>query len=76
MIQRGRCVVFQRDSQPTQLANGRWNCSGPEWPKFKPHLGCNLKLECEGGEDEAHCRYSPCRDGGFQLEARLNFLEP
>ena len=65
-----RLTMFQKSKKPAQLADGRWNCTGPEWPRFNPHLGCNLKKDCEGGEDEAQCRHTPCLDGGFQLDNR------
>nr|KAG5710814.1 hypothetical protein BaRGS_026965 [Batillaria attramentaria] len=37
---------------PKQLPDGKWNCSVPHWTQFRPHLTCNLELECAGGEDE------------------------
>ena len=49
---------FHNDSAlPEQLPGGKWNCSGPHWPGLRPHLGCNMMRECEGGEDEAGCEY-------------------
>jgi hypothetical protein len=42
----------------TQLANGRFNCSR-HYAAFRQHLECNVRLECEGGEDETEdCPYT------------------
>jgi hypothetical protein len=35
----------------TQLPNGRFDCSR-HYAAFRQHLECNVRLECEGGEDE------------------------
>ncbi|KAL8596880.1 hypothetical protein ACOMHN_060688 [Nucella lapillus] len=42
---------------PSRVPGGLWNCSVPEWPHFERHFLCNLKRECEGGEDEVTCPY-------------------
>ncbi|KAL8596879.1 hypothetical protein ACOMHN_060687 [Nucella lapillus] len=42
---------------PSRVPGGLWNCSVPEWPHFERHFRCNLKRECEGGEDEVTCPY-------------------
>jgi hypothetical protein len=42
----------------TQLPNGRFNCSR-HYAAFRQHLECNVRLECEGGEDETEaCPYT------------------
>jgi hypothetical protein len=51
----GLSISFQNTAVPEQLLSGLWNCSSPEWPRFKPHLRCNLVVECEEGEDEVGC---------------------
>ena len=63
--------VSQISRKPTRLDSGQWNCTGSEWHRFKPHLQCNLKTECEGGEDEAECHHKPCHNVGFLVDDRL-----
>jgi hypothetical protein len=42
----------------TQLPSGLFNCS-QHYEAFRQHLDCNVKLECEGGEDETEaCPYT------------------
>ena len=44
---------------PGLLTTGFFNCSVSHYASFQQHLHCNLKQECEGGEDEgAHCPFS------------------
>ena len=44
---------------PGLLTTGFFNCSVSHYTSFQQHLHCNLKQECEGGEDEgAHCPFS------------------
>ena len=44
---------------PVTLNTGLYNCSVDYYWRFKLHLDCNLKVECEDGRDEAeHCPYS------------------
>ena len=46
-------------SAPGLLTTGLFNCSVPHYTSFQQHLHCNLKQDCEGGEDEgAHCPFS------------------
>ena len=45
--------------QPQSLNSGRFNCSVDDYWRFRSHLDCNLKAECEDGRDEAgHCPFS------------------
>ncbi|XP_070175951.1 uncharacterized protein [Littorina saxatilis] len=44
-------IHSDRETPPT-VRRGVFNCSVPFFPAFKQHLACNLKAECEGGEDE------------------------
>nr|KAG5710813.1 hypothetical protein BaRGS_026964 [Batillaria attramentaria] len=37
---------FAWPAVPQQLPGGKWNCSVPHWPRFRPHLTCNLEPEC------------------------------
>ena len=60
----------QNFSLPSQLSDGRWNCSLPHWTEFKRHFPCNLQAECVGGEDEKDCHYtnvSRCGAGAISL---------
>jgi hypothetical protein len=42
----------------TQLPNGLFNCS-QHYTAFRQHLECNVRLECESGEDETEaCPYT------------------
>ena len=42
----------------TQLSPGIFDCS-KNYESLKPHLACNKKVECEGGEDETNdCPYT------------------
>ncbi|KAK7096195.1 hypothetical protein V1264_005518 [Littorina saxatilis] len=44
---------------PRRLQSGLFNCSVPSYASFKQHVHCNMKQECEGGEDEGgHCPFS------------------
>ena len=44
---------------PQRLSSGLFNCSTEDYRRFKPHLDCNLKVECEDGRDETdHRPYS------------------
>ena len=51
---------MQRERKPQRLAGAQWNCSVPHWADFKPHLACNLLVQCPGREDEAGCGYPTC----------------
>jgi hypothetical protein len=61
---------------PTQLASGRWDCSGPAWPHFQHHLHCNLLTECHGAEDEAGCEFTTarCGPGAFLADDMCYFV--
>ena len=44
---------------PVTLNTGLYNCSVDYYWRFHHHLDCNLKVECEDGQDETeHCPYS------------------
>jgi hypothetical protein len=50
------------------LPSGLWNCSVPHWSQLKRHFPCNLRQDCEAGEDETYCpyyRYSTCRHSSW-----------
>ena len=60
---------MQREQRPERLSGTQWNCSVPHWEDFKPHLACNLMVQCPGREDEAGCGYTTCGpdDSGFTV---------
>ena len=31
------------------------------WPRFKPHLACNLRVQCDQVQDEEDCEHCTCR---------------
>ena len=45
-----------KSETPRRLSNGLYNCSGHDYGRFRQHLDCNLKVECEDGRDES----GPC----------------
>ena len=48
-----------KDITPHRLNSGLYNCSVHDYWRFKPHLHCNMKEECEDGRDETeHCPFS------------------
>ena len=48
-----------RNKAPQKLSSGLFNCSVDYYWRFKQHLDCNLKVECEDGRDETeHCPFS------------------
>ena len=51
---------FHADSEaPRTLASGLFACNDRRYVSFKQHVHCNLRTECEGGEDEgSHCSFS------------------
>ena len=53
-------VSFHPKSKtPQRLSSGLYNCSVDYYWTFKQHLDCNLKVECEDGQDETgHCPFS------------------
>ena len=61
---------------PTKLASGLFNCSVSYYTQFKDHVDCNMKLECEGREDErGHCPFSsPACDGSVAVRHKCYTL--
>ena len=57
-------LIVQMTSQPKQVKEGLWNCSGPSWPDFRHHFFCNRRIDCADAEDEYDCPYTLCADGG------------
>ena len=54
-----RISFHPKDKVPQRLDNGMYNCSVDFYWRFKHHLDCNLKVECEDGRDETgHCPFS------------------
>ncbi|KAK7113214.1 hypothetical protein V1264_012549 [Littorina saxatilis] len=52
---------------PVKLESGLFDCSR-HYTAFRQHLDCNLRQECEGGEDEAdHCPHSSAQCTGGVL---------
>ena len=48
-----------KNKVPQKLSTGLFNCSVDYYWRFKQHLDCNLKVECEDGRDETeHCPFS------------------
>ena len=45
----------------------------PHWPDFQPHLACDQRRDCLGGEDERDCPYRRCRHGGLAITDRCYF---
>ena len=51
---------------PLKLNGGLYNCSGDDYWKFRQHLDCNLRVECEDGRDERdQCPFSSPACGGW-----------
>ena len=57
---------------PQRLSNGLFNCSVDYYWRFQQHLDCNLKVECEDGQDETeHCPFSsPACQGWVALSGK------
>jgi hypothetical protein len=50
-------------------SGGKWVCSdAAQYRDVHQHLGCNLRSECVGGEDESQCTYSSQRCGPGLLD--------
>ncbi|KAL8566443.1 hypothetical protein ACOMHN_015079 [Nucella lapillus] len=50
---------FHPGGIPRKLPSGLWNCSASYYSSIHHHLDCNLKTECEDGQDETeHCPFS------------------
>jgi hypothetical protein len=50
--------IHNASAAPVQSADGMFDCSR-HYDTFRPHLDCNLRQECEGGEDEHRgCPYN------------------
>ena len=48
-----------KSNVPQRLSSGLYNCSVDDYWRFRPHVDCNLKVDCEDGRDEAgHCPFS------------------
>ena len=48
-----------KSKAPKILSSGLYNCSVDYYWRFRRHLECNLKVECEDGRDETeHCPFS------------------
>ena len=45
-----------KSTAPQRLGSGLYNCSVDDYWRFRQHLDCNLKVECEDGRDES----GPC----------------
>ena len=45
-----------KSKAPRKLSSGLYNCSVDDYWRFRQHLDCNLKVECEDGRDES----GPC----------------
>ena len=60
---------------PSMLTTGYFNCSTPHYAAFKQHIHCNLRRECEDGEDEgAHCSFSsPSCNGWIEAGGKCYF---
>lgn len=58
-------TILPRAEEPTLLPGKVFNCSVPNFHRFKPLMSCNTAVECEGGEDEQGCSYhsDDCGDG-------------
>ena len=52
------CSFHSQSDLPSQLPDGRWNCSVPDWSHFEQHFPCNLQADCVDGEDELSCPYT------------------
>ncbi|KAK7095196.1 hypothetical protein V1264_006640 [Littorina saxatilis] len=65
---------------PKRLKSGLFNCSVPYYASFKQHVHCNMKQECEGGEDEGgHCPFSsPACNGSVAVNNKCYtlFVQP
>ena len=51
-----------------------WNCSVQHWTRYQRHFRCNLRQECVSGEDELHCPYAPCQNGGVSFAGHCYFF--
>ena len=67
--------VLQASEIPERLAGTTtWNCSVPQWPRFRRHFRCDLHQDCASGEDEVQCSYSPCEHGGVSFHSHCYFI--
>ena len=67
--------VLQAPEIPERLAGTTtWNCSVPQWPRFRRHFLCNLRQDCVSRDDEAQCPYSPCEHGGVSFHGQCYFI--
>ena len=48
--------------------------SVPHWTRFQRHFRCNLRQECVSGENELHCPYAPCQNGGVSFAGHCYFF--
>ena len=55
-----------KDKPPHRLSSGLFNCSVDDYWTFRQHLHCNMKAECQDGQDETgHCPFSSPACGGW-----------
>ena len=47
-----RFSLLKMEAAPKLASEGKFDCSSPTYEDFKEHLRCNLRTECEYGEDE------------------------
>ena len=68
---------FQSDSKVLdKLKSGLYNCSVEDYWRYRHHLECNLKVECEDGRDEAgHCPFSSPACPGWVASLRKCYRE-
>ena len=66
--------LVQEMEAPEEVSRGLWNCTGPEWPLFKVHLQCDLRVQCVEGQDEDGCGYTRCRHSGFRVKDKCYLL--
>ena len=67
--------VLPSESQPQLTVDGLVNCSVPNYHLFEAMYHCDLRLDCERGQDEAHCPYRSqvlCLRCDFHVEQTYN----
>ncbi|KAL8597274.1 hypothetical protein ACOMHN_051585 [Nucella lapillus] len=50
--------VHDHSQQPTQLPNGKWNCSVPFYPSFQQHFACSAENQCSEEKYREPCPVS------------------
>ena len=71
-----RYSFHDKNTSVKQLNPGSFDCS-QHYQDFHGHLGCNVRKECIGGEDETStCPYfnSRCKPESLYLDVRLIFM--